>query len=134
MLKTFDKSSLITPTLLKNCVPIILSRKSETSFFDLKHLVNVYLKYQYFENYHLLIYFDEQYRALSRSVNEETLEEIWQHFPDAVNKNKLPPTFVQDVLQSLKTLRKRNKISERTWKRISSTFPKFTNLQIREDL
>ena len=70
MLKTYDRSGNITPEILKRCVQPILSRKSETSFFDLKHLVNVYLKYQYFDSIHLLHYFDEQYRNLSRSVKE----------------------------------------------------------------
>lgn len=95
MLKTYDVAGMITPSLLKKCVQHILARRNETNFYDLKHLVNVYLKYQYFDNFHLLIYFDEQYRALSRNVNEQTLDDVWQYLPDAVNKNKLPPTFVQ---------------------------------------
>lgn len=125
MLKTFDRAGHITPTLLKRCVQPILSRKAETSFFDLKHIVNVYLKHQYFDNFHLLHYFDEQYRNLSQNVNEQTLEDIWQYFPDAVNKNKLPPSFVEQVIKSLKILKSRGKISERGWKKFESTFNKF---------
>lgn len=69
MLKAFDRSENITPELLRKCVQLILLRKGETSFFDLKHLVNIYLKYQYFDSYHLLHYFDEQYRNLSQNIN-----------------------------------------------------------------
>jgi hypothetical protein len=69
MLKTFDRSGNITPDILRKCVQPILSRKSETSFFDLKHIVNVYLKYQYYDSIYLLLFFDEQYRNLSRGIN-----------------------------------------------------------------
>lgn len=48
MLKTYDRSNLITAELLKKCVQPILAKKAETSFFDLKHLVNIYFKYKFF--------------------------------------------------------------------------------------
>ncbi len=57
MLKTFDKSNNMNRELLKKCVQPILSRKAETSFFDLKHLVNVYLKHHYYDSPHLMMYF-----------------------------------------------------------------------------
>lgn len=70
MLKAYDKSQMINPEILKKCIPAILARKSETNFFDFKHLINVYTKHQSSLNENLIQYFDEQYRYLSRNINE----------------------------------------------------------------
>lgn len=90
----------------------------------------IYFKYQYFENFHLLYYFDEQLRFLSSSyglVNLEFIEYIWQYFPEAVNKNKLPPNLIDEFIKALTREKQRNKISENKWKYFELTFNKIEN-------
>ncbi len=87
----------------------------------------IYFKYQYFENFHLLHYFDEQLRFLSASyglVNLEFIEYIWQNFPEAVNKNKLPPSLIDEFIKALTREKQRNKINENKWKYFELTFNK----------
>lgn len=131
MLKTYDRSQLLTNDLLRKCIQPILSKKSETSFFDLKHLINVYFKYKYFDSYHLLNYFEQQYTLLSRSVNEETLINIWQFLPEAVNSGRLPPNFIDQLVRSLRYLKSKRRLSSDGWKTISLSFPKFQNPDLK---
>jgi hypothetical protein len=42
--------------------------------------------------------------------------------------------FVERVIKSLKILKIKNRMSERTWKKIALTFDKFQNLEIRTQL
>ncbi len=96
-------------------------------FFELKALMAIYFKYQYFENFHLLHYFDEQLRFLSASyglVDLEFIEYIWQYFPEAVNKNKLPPSLIDEFIKALTREKQRNNISENKWKYFELTFNK----------
>lgn len=79
-------------------------------------------------------YFDQQYSLLSSSINEETLEGIWQYLPEAANSGRLPPNFVEQVIRSLRNLKYKRRISEMGWKRIASTFPQFQNPDVRKDL
>jgi hypothetical protein len=45
-----------------------------------------------------------------------------------VNSNKLPIAIVEEIIKSLKILKLRNRIGERTWKKIALTFDEFENL------
>lgn len=85
MMKAFDRSGNMTRELLKKCAQVVVAKKEEVEFFfDLKHLLSIYLKYQYFDNFHLWHYFDEQFRNLSSIlgvINEDFIDNIWPYFP-----------------------------------------------------
>ncbi len=51
-----------------------------------------------------------------------------------MNANKLPISLVENIIKSLKILRTRARISERTWKKIALSFGKFENLELRTQL
>ena len=73
----------------------------------------------------LIAYLEEQYKILARNVNEEAFEEIWEFFPKAVNANKLPIALVQEIIKSLKILRIKGRMGERTWKKVALSFGDF---------
>lgn len=73
----------------------------------MRGVVNVYSKYLCLDDERLVGYIIEQYKILARNVNEEALEEIWEYFPQAVNANKFPISFVEEVIKSLKILKTR---------------------------
>ena len=70
------------------------------------------------------------FRALKRNVNDVAFEKIWFSFPEVVNKGYLKISFVEDIIKTLSTLKKKGIISEKIWKGIEKSFSKFENKEV----
>lgn len=65
------------------------------------------------------------YKILCTNMNEVSFEKIWKHLPFVVNKGYLKIDFVEEVLKTLKILRKKNIFPERIWIPLKKSFQEF---------
>ena len=133
-LKIYDKAGMMNESILKKCINPIIARKNETNLYDLKHIFNIYSKHLYLDSVQLMKYFEETYRLLQRNIYDETILEMWEYIPKSLNANKLPISFVEEMIKTIKILRKRGKFSEKIWKIMMITFEKIQNLEVRVKL
>lgn len=70
LLKSYDMAAMMSSEILKTCIPMIVSRKQQTNFLDLRGIVNIYSKYLYLDDERLINYIVDQYKILARNVNE----------------------------------------------------------------
>lgn len=77
---------------------------------------------------------EESYKFLRQNINEVAFEKIWKLMPEVMNKGHLRVGFVEEVLKTLKILRKKNLFSERVWVQLRGNFTRFDNTEIRKKL
>lgn len=77
---------------------------------------------------------EESYKFLRQNINEVAFEKIWKLMPEVMNKGHLRVGFVEEVLKTLKILRKKNLFSERVWVQLRGNFTRFDNTEISKKL
>ena len=65
------------------------------------------------------------YNILKLNVNDSAFEKIWKNFAPVVNRGYLDVNFVQEVIKTMKILRKKGKFAERVWRNVRINFKEF---------
>lgn len=65
------------------------------------------------------------YKVLSRNINEVSFEKIWKNLPVVVNRGYLQIEFVEEIMKTLRIMRKKDLFPHRIWMPLKNSFQSF---------